>query len=109
MAPDPSPGRPPLSPSEQKTSSPPPDAHSPQLSAPNRVNSPVSSVAMDRGLYAVVAAMPETVSELRPPLSYSDEFSDAEVMLRVKAGDESAFAYLVQKYRRAMVSFMYRM
>jgi RNA polymerase sigma-70 factor (ECF subfamily) len=35
--------------------------------------------------------------------------SDAEVMLRVKAGDESAFAYLVQKYRRPMVSFMYRM
>jgi len=34
---------------------------------------------------------------------------DAEVMLRVKAGDETAFAYLVQKYRRPMVSFMYRM
>jgi RNA polymerase sigma-70 factor (ECF subfamily) len=35
--------------------------------------------------------------------------SDAEVMLRVKAGDESAFDYLVTKYRRPMVSFMYRM
>jgi len=30
-------------------------------------------------------------------------------MLRVKAGDESAFDYLVQKYRRPMLSFMYRM
>src|SRR6266567_3322063 len=30
-------------------------------------------------------------------------------MLRVKVGDESAFEYLVQKYRRAMVNFMYRM
>jgi len=30
-------------------------------------------------------------------------------MLRVKAGNESAFDYLVQKYRRPMVSFMYRM
>jgi RNA polymerase sigma-70 factor (ECF subfamily) len=30
-------------------------------------------------------------------------------MLRVKAGDESAFEYLVQKYRRAMVGFMFRM
>ena len=30
-------------------------------------------------------------------------------MLRVKAGDQSAFDYLVQKYRRSMVSFMYRM
>jgi RNA polymerase sigma-70 factor (ECF subfamily) len=35
--------------------------------------------------------------------------SDAEVMLRVRAGDESAFAFLVQKYRRPMLSFMYRM
>jgi RNA polymerase sigma-70 factor (ECF subfamily) len=35
--------------------------------------------------------------------------TDAEIMLRVKAGDESAFEYLVQKYRRPMVSFMYRM
>ena len=30
-------------------------------------------------------------------------------MLRAKAGDQSAFEYLVQKYRRPMVSFMYRM
>ena len=29
-------------------------------------------------------------------------------MLRVKTGDESAFAGLVQKYRRPMVGFMYR-
>jgi RNA polymerase sigma-70 factor (ECF subfamily) len=30
-------------------------------------------------------------------------------MLRVKAGDDSAFDYLVQKYRRPMMSFMFRM
>ena len=35
--------------------------------------------------------------------------TDADVMLRVKAGDEAAFDYLVQKYRRPMVNFMYRM
>jgi RNA polymerase sigma-70 factor, ECF subfamily len=35
--------------------------------------------------------------------------SDADIMLRVKAGDQSAFDYLVQKYRRPLVSFMYRM
>lgn len=38
-----------------------------------------------------------------------DATSDAEIMLRVKAGDQSAFDYLVQKYRRPLVSFMYRM
>jgi RNA polymerase sigma-70 factor (ECF subfamily) len=30
-------------------------------------------------------------------------------MLRVGAGDQLAFDYLVQKYRRSLVSFMYRM
>ena len=39
----------------------------------------------------------------------SEGLTDADMMLRVKAGDESAFDFLVQKYRRAMVNFMYRM
>ena len=38
-----------------------------------------------------------------------EETTDAQIMLRVKAGDQSSFDYLVQKYRRPMVSFMYRM
>jgi RNA polymerase sigma-70 factor (ECF subfamily) len=33
---------------------------------------------------------------------------DAEVMLRVKAGDDDAFGHLVQKHRRAIVHFMFR-
>ena len=39
----------------------------------------------------------------------AENYTDAEVMLRVKAGDQSAFDFLVQKYRRPLVSFMYRM
>ena len=35
--------------------------------------------------------------------------SDVDLMLRVKTGDESAFASLVQKYRRPMIGFMYRL
>jgi RNA polymerase sigma-70 factor (ECF subfamily) len=38
-----------------------------------------------------------------------DMLSDAEVMLRVASGDDAAFDYLVGKYRRPMMSFMYRM
>ena len=34
---------------------------------------------------------------------------DAQVMLRVKSGDDAGFEYLVTKYRRAMLAFMYRM
>lgn len=38
-----------------------------------------------------------------------NSLTDAEVMLRVKAGDDGAFNYLVEKFRRPMISFMYRM
>src|SRR5437764_12298990 len=37
------------------------------------------------------------------------ELTDADVMLRVKAGDDAAFDYLVEKFRRPIISFMYRM
>lgn len=82
------------------------ESRKPQLSSTARVQSSVSSVAMDRGLLAMKGVT-------RPPLEAetalpASGLSDAEVMLRVKAGDESAFAYLVQKHRRAMVGFMYR-
>ena len=35
--------------------------------------------------------------------------SDAELMERVKDGDESSFAYLLSKHRDPLVNFMYRM
>lgn len=79
-----------------------------QLSAPGRVQTNVSSVAMQRGLLAVAGGslpVERNAAVVRPV----DAGSDAEVMLRVKAGDDSAFEYLVQKYRRPMVGFMYRM
>ncbi|MGA8728212.1 MAG: sigma-70 family RNA polymerase sigma factor [Terracidiphilus sp.] len=39
----------------------------------------------------------------------ADESSDAAIMLRVAAGDESGFTYLVEKYHRAMIHFLFRM
>jgi RNA polymerase sigma-70 factor, ECF subfamily len=39
----------------------------------------------------------------------ADESSDAAVMLRVAAGDEAGYNYLVGKYHRAMISFLFRM
>jgi RNA polymerase sigma-70 factor (ECF subfamily) len=38
-----------------------------------------------------------------------DPTGDAAVMLRVAAGDEASFNYLVQKYHRAMIHFLFRM
>jgi RNA polymerase sigma-70 factor, ECF subfamily len=63
---------------------------------------------MDGGvLMASAGARP--AGGLQPAMAGAETFTDAEVMLRVKAGDESAFDFLVQKYRRPLVSFMYRM
>jgi RNA polymerase sigma-70 factor (ECF subfamily) len=35
--------------------------------------------------------------------------SDAEIMLRVREGDDSGFEYLIQKYHKPMIHFMFRM
>jgi len=63
---------------------------------------------MDRGI--LMAAMgPQAAASLPAAVTGRESSNDAEVMLRVKAGDQSAFEYLVQKYRRPLVNFMYRM
>ena len=63
---------------------------------------------MDRGALMAAMSTPPS-SSLQPTLAGAEAYTDAEVMLRVKAGDQSAFDFLVQKYRRPLVSFMYRM
>ena len=63
---------------------------------------------MDRGLLAMAGMTQPAPFETNATLPDGGR-SDAEIMLQVKAGDDSAFEYLVQKYRRPMVSFMFRM
>jgi RNA polymerase sigma-70 factor (ECF subfamily) len=53
-------------------------------------------------------AMAGAAVRSREETTASGAMTDADVMLRVKAGDESAFQYLVEKYRRPMVNYMYR-
>jgi RNA polymerase sigma-70 factor, ECF subfamily len=92
-----------------------------QLSPPDGVSTNVSSVAMDRGLLNGGRANPGLLNFAGKPPSASPAsasssavssdaaVSDVDLMLRVKTGDESAFAALVQKYRRPMIGFMYRL
>jgi RNA polymerase sigma-70 factor (ECF subfamily) len=103
MPPDPRPAKEPAGSSADTTSGHPPAPANTQLSPPSGVHSSVGSIAIDRGLLAIAAPGVEACERL------ADGSSDADVMLRVKAGDESAFEYLVQKYRRPMIAFMYRM
>ena len=116
----------PVTDSRENTSSRPPAPAEAQLSPPTGVSTDVSSVAIDRGLLdrgLLSRGIPDrgrlnfagTPSPSAPDtmansaVSSDDDVSDVDMMLRVKTGDESAFAYLVQKYRRPMVGFMYRM
>ncbi|MFZ0479380.1 MAG: sigma-70 family RNA polymerase sigma factor [Terriglobales bacterium] len=94
-----------------------PDSAKSQLSPGDGVSTNVSSaadislamdrLAMDSG-FLNLAGTPSSASVNRA-VSTEEATTDADVMLRVKAGDESAFSYLVQKYRRPLVGFMYRL
>src|SRR5918912_899526 len=88
-----------LSATDERTCMPGEEDFGAQLSATEGVEESVSSVALDRGLLALAG-------QASSPAETGD---DANFMLRVKAGDDAAFDYLVQKYRRAIVSFMFRM
>jgi RNA polymerase sigma-70 factor, ECF subfamily len=74
----------------------------------NGVEEDMATIALDRSLGASTGgtgfdgARPATSSQL-------SAMSDAEIMLRVREGDDSGFEYLIQKYRNAMIHFMFRM
>jgi RNA polymerase sigma-70 factor (ECF subfamily) len=71
----------------------------------------MASLVLDSSALGACAASrpdskPETDAERQTGV---DPASDAAIMLRVAAGDESGFNYLVEKYHRAMIHFLFRM
>lgn len=95
-------------PERQPEQAPSEDPKNPQLSADAGVSSGMSSFAID----GVLPIGSPDRTEAAGPLNFGapvNGLTDAEIMLRVKAGDDAAFSYLVEKFRRPMVSFMYRM
>jgi RNA polymerase sigma-70 factor (ECF subfamily) len=108
MALDPKSRRTPLSPSSQGTSAGSTGQRRAQLSGPDGVEVSVSTAALDRGMLMAATAT-QASAAFTPVVASGEPPPDAQIMLRVKAGDQSAFDYLVEKYRRPMVSFMYRM
>ena len=98
------PAAPPVTPSPEGAYEPDAEQEISQLSEDQRVNSDVSSVALNYGLPTLGRRLSAAVAD-----PVAGELTDAEVMLRVKAGDDSAFDSLVQKYRRPIINFMYRM
>ncbi len=80
----------------------------PQLSPVEGVPNDMSSMAIGGAFPAPAALVPGSQFALAI-LGHLAELDDAQVMLRVRDGDDAAFNYLVGRYRRAMISFMYRM
>jgi RNA polymerase sigma-70 factor, ECF subfamily len=84
-----------------------------QLSGPSGVSPDVSSVALNPGLLGSAprrsAASKKAPMAADPtPVNASATLTDADIMLRVKDGDDASFQYLAEKYRRPMLGFMYR-
>ncbi len=76
----------------------------PQPDDPDGVSRDMASVALDPGwLQGASAPVPRS-----GPVSWS-AMSDAEIMLRVRAGEDGGFNFLIEKYRKPIINFMYRM
>jgi RNA polymerase sigma-70 factor (ECF subfamily) len=72
----------------------------------------VGSVALKSTVFPgwTVAVTPRAnAQELPRAAAAYESLTDADIMLRAGAGDDSAFDFLVEKFRRPMISFMYRM
>lgn len=68
-------------------------------------------MALERGMLAGGDGDARASTTALPASSLSGFalLTDAEIMLRVKAGDDAAFDHLVEKFRRPLVGFLYRM
>lgn len=73
----------------------------------SRVKEDMATAAVHPQALAGIGSPALDVATL-PPGGWA-QLSDAEIMLRVAAGDEAGFGILVEKYRRQMVHYMFRM
>ncbi|HEX3471087.1 MAG TPA: sigma-70 family RNA polymerase sigma factor [Silvibacterium sp.] len=78
--------------------------------AENGVDSDMASIALDSALLkgAQIEPAPNRTIAGRAVADWS-AMSDAEIMLRVREGDDSGFDLLVQKYHKPIIHFMFRM
>jgi RNA polymerase sigma-70 factor (ECF subfamily) len=81
----------------------------PQLSPEERVPQSMGTIALERvpgDRRAANGVMPPFLGGMAGELAH---MTDAEIMQRAGAGDDTCFEFLVAKYRRPIIGFMYRM
>ena len=84
-------------------SSPEESANSAQPSTETRVDKDMATMAL-KPAQSFAPATGAAVLAAKP-----GENNDAELMLRVREGDDGAYSYLVEKYRTPIIHFMFRM
>jgi RNA polymerase sigma-70 factor (ECF subfamily) len=90
-----------------KTNSSPESSHSAQPSDANGVSEDMASLVLDNSsLGAGLAVVPDGQQVMAARM---DPASDAAIMQRAAAGDESSFNYLAEKYHRPIIHFIFRM
>ena len=80
-----------------------------QLSSPAGVRQGMGTIALER---IPIDEQSARLAASRLPAGLASDLSsmsDAEIMQRAGAGDEACFEFLIAKYRRPIISFMYRM
>jgi RNA polymerase sigma-70 factor, ECF subfamily len=80
----------------------------PQPLPENGVDEDMASIALDSALLKGAQLEPGRTEGGRAVADWS-AMSDAEVMLRVREGDDSGFDLLIQKYHKPIIHFMFRM
>jgi RNA polymerase sigma-70 factor (ECF subfamily) len=76
----------------------------------NGVPEDMATMVLDNSALGAGAERPEARPEAGVGVHAElDPASDAAAMLRVAAGDEASFNFLVQKHHRAMIHFLFRM
>lgn len=80
--------------------------YKPQPSGQTGVPEDMATMVLDNTTLGTGSTARAETAGLRADL---DPKSDAAMMLRVAAGDEGAFNYLVQKHNRPVIHFLYRM
>jgi RNA polymerase sigma-70 factor, ECF subfamily len=83
-------------------------ADSAQPSTGDRVPEDMATMVLDNPALGAATQGAQQNARVMPNYG-ADESSDAAIMLRVAAGDDSGFNYLVEKYHRAMIHFLFRM
>jgi RNA polymerase sigma-70 factor, ECF subfamily len=79
--------------------------NSAQPDDPNGVSRGMATVALNQQILQGSAAQ---AGRAAGPADWK-AMSDAEIMLRVREGDDAGFNFLIEKYRKPIVNFMYRM